>query len=60
MDEINPPPFDESFLLWAEKLNDDKSNDNDFLDFISYYGTHFMKTVTFGARYTFFCTISND
>ena len=49
IDEVTPPPLDESFLKWIRRLsNSDK--DADFIEFIAYYGTHYMKAVTFGAR----------
>ena len=50
MDEVTPPPLDDSFLKWVKRLNN-SNEDGDYIEFISYYGTHYMKAVTFGARY---------
>ena len=49
IDDVAPPPLDDSFLKWVEKLND-TDEVNTYIDFISYYDTHYMKGVTFGAR----------
>ena len=51
VDFKNPPPFDPGFLASANKLADPKASDEDVLDFIKYYGTHFFNDVTFGARF---------
>lgn len=49
VDFKNPPPFDPGFLASANKLADAK--DEDVLEFIEYYGTHFFTDVTFGAKF---------
>lgn len=49
MDDMRPPPLDKSFIMKAKTL---KTND-DVFKFFEYYGTHYLKTVTFGARLIF-------
>ncbi len=51
MDMTSPPPFEPGFLRWSEKLLN--SSDDEVNQFIDYYGTHFLKEVTFGAKYIF-------
>lgn len=51
VDFKNPPPFDPGFLASANKLADAKASDEDVLEFIEYYGTHFFTDVTFGAKF---------
>ena len=48
VDFKNPPPFDPGFLAAANKLADPKAS---VLEFIEYYGTHFLSDVTFGAKF---------
>ena len=51
VDFKNPPPFDPGFLASADKLADPKASDEDVLEFIEYYGTHFFTDVTLGAKF---------
>ena len=51
VDFKNPPPFDPGFLAAANKLANPKANEEDVLEFIEYYGTHFFTDVTFGAKF---------
>ena len=52
MDFANPPPFDDGFLESAKELVDAGSTDQEVLDFLDIYGTHFVSDVTFGSSYT--------
>ena len=52
MDVTDPPPFHPGFVRWAKSLAKRNSNKNDVIQFIKYYGTHFVTEVTFGARFT--------
>ena len=52
MDVTDPPPFHPGFVRWAKSLAKPNSNKNDVIQFIKYYGTHFVTEVTFGARFT--------
>ena len=49
MDDMQPPPLDASFIMKVRTL---KTVD-DVFKFFEYYGTHYLKTVTFGARLIF-------
>ncbi|XP_078359953.1 perforin-like protein 1 isoform X1 [Oculina patagonica] len=51
VDFKNPPPFDPGFLAAANKLADPNASDEDVIEFIEYYGTHFFTDVTFGAKF---------
>lgn len=51
IDLTRPPPFDPGFLVWANKLADPSSTNSDVLQFIKYFGTHFIADVTFGAKF---------
>lgn len=51
VDFKNPPTFDPGFLSSANKLADPKVSDEEVLEFIEYYGTHFFTDVTFGAKF---------
>ena len=51
IDFTNPPPFDPGFISKAETLVDPKSGDEAVLEFIKYYGTHFMTQATYGAKF---------
>ena len=46
IDEIQPPSLSESFLMMAMSIKSDK----DVFKLFDYYGTHYLKQVTFGAR----------
>ncbi|XP_065063227.1 uncharacterized protein LOC135689803 isoform X2 [Rhopilema esculentum] len=46
IDEMQPPPLSKSFLMKAALLK----KKSDVFDFFDYYGTHYLKQVTFGAR----------
>ena len=52
MDLTEPPPFQPGFVRWAKTLAKPDANENDVIQFIKYYGTHFVTEVTFGARFT--------
>ena len=52
MDVTEPPPFQPGFVRWAKRLAKPDANKNDVIQFIKYYGTHFVMEVTFGARFT--------
>ena len=51
IDLTAPPPFEAGFLRWSEKLVE--ASDEEVIDFINYYGTHYLKEVTFGAKYIY-------
>ena len=51
IDFTNPPPFDPGFISKAETLADPESGDEAVLEFIKYYGTHFMTQATYGAKF---------
>jgi hypothetical protein len=46
------PDFSSNFIYWVNRLN--ASNETEvYMNFFDYFGTHFLKQVTFGASYTF-------
>eukprot|EP00112_Aurelia_sp_Birch-Aquarium-sp1_P001540 Seg1166.7 transcript_id=Seg1166.7/GoldUCD/mRNA.D3Y31 product="hypothetical protein" protein_id=Seg1166.7/GoldUCD/D3Y31 len=49
LDEINPPPLSKSFIQFSKGLKTTK----DVFKLFEYYGTHFMKHVTFGAKFIY-------
>ena len=49
MDDVQPPPLDESFIMKVKTLK----TVNDVFKLFEYYGTHYLKTTTFGARLIF-------
>eukprot|EP00112_Aurelia_sp_Birch-Aquarium-sp1_P022745 Seg652.2 transcript_id=Seg652.2/GoldUCD/mRNA.D3Y31 product="hypothetical protein" protein_id=Seg652.2/GoldUCD/D3Y31 len=49
LDVVQPPPLDPSFIIIAKAIQTQK----DVFDFLDLYGTHFLKQVTFGARFVF-------
>ncbi|XP_022796663.1 uncharacterized protein LOC111335083 isoform X2 [Stylophora pistillata] len=51
MDDTDPPPFDPGFVSWAKRLSNSNGNGDAVLEFIQYYGTHYLTEVTFGARF---------
>ena len=51
VDFTDPAPFHPGFLAWAKKLAAADVPEKDVMQFIKYYGTHFLSEVTFGARY---------
>lgn len=51
LDLTDPPPFHPGFLTWAKRLAAPDVTQNDVIQFIKYYGTHFLSDVTFGARF---------
>ena len=53
IDEMDPPPLDDGFISYAERLATDnqQSSPADVIEFLDYYGTHFLKEVTYGAKY---------
>eukprot|EP00112_Aurelia_sp_Birch-Aquarium-sp1_P017851 Seg418.9 transcript_id=Seg418.9/GoldUCD/mRNA.D3Y31 product="hypothetical protein" protein_id=Seg418.9/GoldUCD/D3Y31 len=57
IDEIQPPSLDESFILKVRSLKNTNESINNFFD---YYGTHFLKRVTFGARFVYENKISKS
>ena len=52
MDVTDPPSFQPGFVRWAKTLAKPDANKDDVIQFIKYYGTHFLTEVTFGARFT--------
>ena len=52
IDFANPLPFEDGFLESTKALIADDSTDQDVLDFLDSYGTHFISEVTFGSSYT--------
>ena len=51
IDFTNSPPFDPGFISKAETLADPENGDEAVLEFIKYYGTHFMTQATYGAKF---------
>ena len=51
IDYTSPPPFHPGFLFWVKKLAALDVTKADIIKFIKYYGTHFLKRVTFGAKF---------
>ena len=49
LDVVKPPPLDPSFIIKAKAIQ----TQSDVFDFLDLYGTHFLKQVTFGARFIF-------
>ena len=47
----DPPPFHPGFVSWAKRLASSDASQNDIIEFIKYYGTHYVSEVTFGARF---------
>ena len=56
MDEVKPPPLDESFIEKAKTLK----TKQDVFNFFEYYGTHYLKEVTFGARLIYESKMTNS
>ena len=52
LDATDPPPFHPGFVSWAKKLASSDASQDDLVQFIEYFGTHFVSEVTFGARFT--------
>ena len=50
LDPRKPPLFDPSFFATAQAL--ENGNETDYFSFLTNYGTHYPRFVTFGARYT--------
>ena len=46
IDEMQPPSLSKSFLIMARSIKSEK----DVFELFDYYGTHYLKQVTFGAR----------
>ena len=52
IDFTNPPPFDPGFISKAKTLADPrKITDEAIVEFIEYFGTHFLTEVTYGAKF---------
>lgn len=51
IDFTNPPPFDPGFISKAKTLADPKATDEAVVEFIEYFGTHFLTEVTYGAKF---------
>ena len=49
LDEINPPQLSKSFIQFSKGLKTTK----DVFKLFEYYGTHFLKHVTFGAKFIY-------
>ena len=52
LDATDPPPFHPGFVSWAKKLASSDASQDDLVQFIEYFGTHYVSEVTFGARFT--------
>ena len=51
LDATEPPPFHPGFVSWAKKLASPDSSQDDLVQFIQYFGTHYASEITFGARF---------
>lgn len=51
LDATDPPPFHPGFVSWAKKLGSSDAGQDDLVQFIEYFGTHYVSEVTFGARF---------
>lgn len=51
LDATDPPPFHQGFVNWAKKLASSDADQDDFIQFLEYFGTHYVSEVTFGARF---------
>ena len=51
LDATDPPPFHPGFVTWAKKLASSDASQDDLVQFIEYFGTHYVSEVTFGARF---------
>lgn len=51
LDATDPPPFHPGFVTWAKKLASSNAGQDDLVQFIEYFGTHYVSEVTFGARF---------
>ena len=51
LDATDPPPFHPGFVSWAKKLASSDSSQDDLVQFIEYFGTHYASEITFGARF---------
>ncbi|XP_015762332.1 PREDICTED: uncharacterized protein LOC107341429 [Acropora digitifera] len=51
LDATEPPPFHPGFVSWAKKLASSDSSQDDLVQFIEYFGTHYASEITFGARF---------
>ena len=51
LDATDPPPFHPGFVTWAKKLASSDAGEDDLVQFIEYFGTHYVSEVTFGARF---------
>ena len=47
----DPPPFHPGFVSWVKRLVSFGASPHDIIEFIKYYGTHYVSEVTFGARF---------
>ena len=52
LDATDPPPFHPGFVSWVKKLASSDASQDDLVQFIEYFGTHYVSEVTFGARFT--------
>ena len=50
-DSGTPPPLSQAFLAYIRELDADDSRDK-YYEFFENYGTHFVKTIDYGARFT--------
>lgn len=57
--EDEMPQFTESFITWANRLNNSKSIQT-YLDFYHRYGTHYLTYTSFGARFTYIHTMKSQ
>ncbi|XP_068739532.1 uncharacterized protein [Montipora capricornis] len=51
LDVTDPPPFHPGFVRWANKLASSDASQDDLVQFIKYFGTHYVSEVAFGARF---------
>ena len=49
LDEMDPPALHSSLIQAVKNLKEDR----DYFTFFDYYGTHFLKYVLFGAKFTY-------
>lgn len=57
IDRLSPPPFDEDFLALAKKM---EKSTSDVVRFLDLYGTHFLETIEFGAKFIYENKISTE
>lgn len=51
LDATDPPPFHPGFVSWAKRLASSDAGQDELIQFMEYFGTHYVSEVTFGARF---------